>query len=97
MCFKCDGEHREQHVRTHSCTTRRSSDLLGQPSETMPTVGGMGSCFSMSLARQIGVPATLGERGAVLQRDPGTISMMTSPACRDFASASQKPKQSLPR
>src|SRR3546814_13524322 len=70
-----------------------STNALGQPSETMPTLGGLGSCFSMSLARQIGVPAPFGERGAVLQRDPGTISMMTSPACRAFASASQKPKQ----
>src|SRR3546814_9760745 len=25
---KCDGDHRDLHVLTHSCPTRRSSDLL---------------------------------------------------------------------
>src|SRR3546814_6753681 len=25
----CDGHHRERHVPTHSCPTRRSSDLIG--------------------------------------------------------------------
>src|SRR3546814_20196986 len=41
--FKCDGDHRDLHVRTHAFPTRRSSDLLRKRAQMKLKIRAMSS------------------------------------------------------